>query len=409
MHFVWYRSPMVRMALMVAVWFVGMSAVVGGRTAEPVTFLVFPLENLTRAAATQWIGDGIMISVSDQLQIPGVEVIGYDERIRMVEEADLPPNVLLSRASVIRIAQQAAVDYLVQGRLSGGPENLQVQMQLLDMKSMRLAPEIAVSGPAATLPQIENQLAWEILLQAGLKEAVSREEHSKRTRLIPNSAFGEFVRSLGPIDANSRLKLLLKAVEGAPDFPEAHFRLGRIYYQQKDCARAIRHLERAEVNARSVVETRFIMGTCYCKVGALAQGIQEYSSIVPYSKSVELLNNLAVAHLKQEDYASAEKYLVQARSAARTDPVVSANTALLRYLQGDARLALTILEEGTRSNTSNGSLQFLTGMVLLAEGQMERAEAALTQARRLGIDVAKLRAQKPREWTQFLLSWGPPQ
>src|SRR4030095_9970308 len=140
---------------------------------EPsVALMVFPAENLTRSSSLSWIGECITASISESLEMPGVRVIPRTDLARLVESSDLPPNVTLSRASMIGVAKKAAADYLVFGSYSGTADAIQVGMQVLDLKSMKLNDQISTAGSAVALPQMENEVAWEILSQKGLARGI---------------------------------------------------------------------------------------------------------------------------------------------------------------------------------------------------------------------------------------------
>src|SRR5512136_2112502 len=80
-----------------------------------VSFLVFPLEN-DAGQSLAWVGEAVALSVGEQMRIPGVDVIGRDERLEYLQRADLPSGLQLSNGSMIRVGQIAEVDYIVTGR-----------------------------------------------------------------------------------------------------------------------------------------------------------------------------------------------------------------------------------------------------------------------------------------------------
>ena len=231
---------------------------------EPsVALMVFPAENLTRSSSLSWIGECMTASISESLEMPGVRVIPRTDLARLVESSDLPPNVTLSRASMIRVAQKAGADYLVFGSYSGTADAIQIGMQVLDLKSMKLNDQINTAGAAVALPQMENEVAWEILNQKGLARGIVREKFRERTRAIPNLPYTYYVRSLSQTDAEARLRLLLKAVDQYSDIPEAQFYLGNYYYKKDDCRQAIRHLQLARVKPPRYLDYQFMLGICY--------------------------------------------------------------------------------------------------------------------------------------------------
>ena len=371
------------------------------------TFLIFPLENLSSAPALGWLGEGLAFSIARGLRIPGVEVVDYEDRLRLTEAADLPPNAPLSRASMIRIAQHASVGRLVMGSYSGTAENLQITIRVLEMTSLKLEGRIAANGPLSALPQLENELGWNILAHSGLSGSYSREEFRARTRAIPNLALSYYVRSLELDDQEEQGRLLLKAVELHGDFPEALIRLGRRSIREGDCAKAISYLESAQKNHRADSGTEFMLGNCYLRQNALSQAIQCFSELASAAPSVESLNNLAVAYLRNGELSLAEQNLRAARNLSAIDPTVALNLSILRHLQNDDRSAQEVIEEALRLNPSHGILHLMLGLVLNSQEQGERAHAALERARGLGVAPEKLLAEDPRKLTRTFSTWRP--
>lgn len=345
------------------------------------------------------------MSVTEQLRASGAGVFRREERLNFVEGADLPPNTTLSRASMIHVAQQVAADKLVMGSYSGTVDNLRISLRVLDLKTLKLGGEIVSNGPLAALPQMENELAWLILAGSSLGTSLSREQFRARTRMVPNAAFSLFIQSLGTADQEEQIKLLRKAVEIYPDFPEAQSRLGRDFYQQGNCPDTIRHLSSAGSQRQPFLEDQFMLGNCYLKQNDYANAIRAYSTIESFAKSAQALNNSGVANLLKGDYTLAGQSLIEARNLSKSDPTIGLNLAIVRHLQGNDPAARAVLEEMGRTHPNLGMIPFLLSMVLSAQGDSEGAAAALTQAQRLGIDPERLRTENPQKWARIFSSW----
>ena len=88
--------------------------------------MVFPLELKSEDPSLLWVGEGVALSLAAGLRSAGMTALTYDERVRLVEGEDLPTGMPLSRASMIRVAQQASADFLVYGSCSGAAASLQL-------------------------------------------------------------------------------------------------------------------------------------------------------------------------------------------------------------------------------------------------------------------------------------------
>jgi tetratricopeptide (TPR) repeat protein len=369
---------------------------------EPLFIIVFPLDGPETSSALQWLGEGIAMSVSEQLSGGEVKSMGRNERVTLVENLDLPPGARLSRGSMIRVAQRAGSDLVIMGAYSGSEQNLKVSARVLNVKSLKLSGEMVVNGPLSALPQMENELAWLILTNNGIAGSISREKFQERTRKVSNLAYAYYIRSFDASNESDQLRLLMRAVESYRDFPEAQYRLGRIYFRKGDCSRAIPHLVLGQRGTTSRPEGDFMKGTCYLKSDLPDQAIQAFESLLRVSRPFEALNNIGVAYLRKGDTVPAVDALLEARNLARTDPTVSLNLAIARHLQGNYPAARAILEEACKSHPQNGMLQFMTGIVLKTQGESEKAAIATGKAKNLGINVEKLAIESPSKWSHVL-------
>ncbi|HYK91092.1 MAG TPA: tetratricopeptide repeat protein [Acidobacteriota bacterium] len=368
-------------------------------SAGPVRVIVFPLENLSRLPGLAWVGEGISETLTDQLGIPGVEAIDRTARIQWVESADLPSNTPLSRASMIRVGQLASANLVVMGTYSGTADKLRIVAAFFDLRSMKLSGDISSTGPLDALAAMENELAWNIISNAGMSEGQSREKFKARTRTIPNRAYSLYLRSLEATKEETQVKLLEGAVAAYKEFPDAQFALGRCYAEAGQCPKAIQHLELGRKADQSYVQGDFMLGTCYLESDSLSDAIRCYSSLLAFVRPIEALNNQGVAYLRKGDDPLAVQSLLEAHDRARDNSTVALNLAVLRHMQGNDAAARAVLEEPVKAHPSNGLLQFVLGVVLNALGDQEGAAAAFARAKTLHVDVEKLQAENPKSWS----------
>jgi tetratricopeptide (TPR) repeat protein len=367
------------------------------------SFMLFPLEN-DAGATLAWVGEAVALSVGEQMRIPGVDVIGRDERLEYLQRADLPSGMQLSNGSMIRVGQIAEVDYIVTGRYTGTDDRLDIKLQVIDLKTMRRGGTISATGPLSMLPQMENALAYDIITNSGLNKALARDRFRERTRKVPNNAYAQFVESLQVTNEEDQILAIKRAVTLYPDFPEALFRLGRYYYDAGNCDGATRYLEAARRQG-GYLEAQFMLGVCYLKKDALAEAVRAYAAIATTSPSVAVLNNLGVAEVRQGDYALATQHLLEANRLSKADPAVALNLAILRYLQGNMEAAESILEQIMAGHPYRPLVLYLLSRVLEARGQAEKAAAILAEAKRIGAEAEKLQNEDPKRWCRIFDAW----
>jgi tetratricopeptide (TPR) repeat protein len=305
---------------------------------------------------------------------------------------------------MIRVAQQASANRLVMGSYAGPAENLVFTARVLDLGSMKLASEIRLSSGLAGLAQMENELAWRLISDGGLNQIFSREQYKERSRRIPNSAYSYYIRSLNA-EEEEEISLLEKAIGVHKDFPEAQFRLGSHYFRRGDHLKAINYLEAARGSPKVHLEAQFMLGACYLYRSSFPEAIKAYSGILSLRRSVEVMNNLAVAHLRGGDVAEALRYLLDARKLSRTDPVVALNLAIVRHIQGNSEAARFVLDELLGYSPNSAMVHYLLSLVCAAQGDFYKAGAALERSKALGANPDKLNSEPPAKWTRLISSW----
>jgi Flp pilus assembly protein TadD len=377
-----------------------------GPATAATTYLVFPLENQTKQKTLAWIGEGLAVAISGALQAPGVETISWEERVRFVEASDLPPTTPLSLASMIRVAQRASADRMVFGSYTGTEDRLRISIRVLNLKTLKTSGEKLANGSAAALPQLENELAWEILTDDNLRGALTKEDFRNRTRAVPNKIFASFINCLSITDPDERAKALQKLLDQNLELPQASFLLGAHYFQNGDFSKAIPYLKTALKDPQSYLETQFMLGTAYLRLDNVAEAIQAYNSLLSRNQALEVFNNLGVAYLRKGDFPLAVQNLVEARKLARADVTVGLNLALLRHMEGDELAALSILEDLVKAHPEQGMIQYLYGTALTSRGEEAKAAAAFEEAVRQGIDPQKMLRQDLHTWTKIFPAWN---
>jgi Tfp pilus assembly protein PilF len=393
------KNPLYRILIVLcAVWWTAAPAVA---ETNPQKVIVFPLYGTPESESVDWVGEGIAASLAKQLRYPMVNVMDGALVAELLEDSGFVRGVQPSRASMINIAQKASADVAIMGSFEGTERNLSVSVMVLYLDALRLSGNISANGPLAALPQVENELAWQVLTEIGIEKSVSRENHYKRTRQIPNSAFALYIQSFGAAGENHRQRLLLKALDSFSAFPEAQFQLGMHYYRKNDCKSALKNLLAADSDDNFPAAGIFTIATCYLKTGQLPLAMDAYSRILQDSRPFAVLNNLGIAHLRQGENLAALKYFEEAHSLAPDESAISLNTATAMQIQGYSSRARNIVEEAIEADPQNGMLQLLLGFLLREQGEEEAAERAFQGAANLGIHTKQLLDQDPKTWLQL--------
>jgi len=369
---------------------------------EPVKLLVFPL-NGSSAESAAWLGDGIALSLSGQLADAETRPFSRGEIEDFLIENGLPSAAPLSRGSMIYVARQASADYVVMGNYAENEDGLKLSVRMLDMKTMKQGSEFIVSGTLATLPEMENELAWMIYSDIAKTSVLSREKFRERIRRVPNPAYASYIGTFNVFEESRQIQLLEKAVKEYADFAEARFQMGRIYYRKKDYARALPHIEYGLKLPNERLQSEFMIGTCRLQLGEISRAIEEYTRILSASRLGTVLNNLAIAHVRSGDNMLALRTLLEARAETRDDPAIDINIIITRYLTGNAPAAMESAKEAVAAYPGNGMLHFLSSFLMDEAGNKTRAMEDMARASLFGVDVDKLLSEDPQAWLRVVL------
>ena len=118
--------------------------------------LVFPFENTSDHPEYNWIGESFSDSLSTLLNKPGLIVVTTDERSVTYQRLRLPPSVLPSRATAIKIARELKATMIVVGTYS-------VMLPPSQTGKDKSAPPLAsITGEARVVRVNEGRMAGDV-------------------------------------------------------------------------------------------------------------------------------------------------------------------------------------------------------------------------------------------------------
>jgi hypothetical protein len=80
--------------------------------------LVVPFETSARDGRTYWLGEAAAILIADDVNARGLGAITRPSRERAYDQLHLPPNALLSRATVIKVGEIVGAGQVIVGEVS---------------------------------------------------------------------------------------------------------------------------------------------------------------------------------------------------------------------------------------------------------------------------------------------------
>jgi len=354
-------------------------------------YLVFPFENQGASPRLDWLGEGLEELTIQRLSAAGQQVYSHTGRTSELDRSGLPPSAKLSRASMLRIAQNMDADYVVLGRFTSDGQSLMVESQILRVSPTRLLPPVRESGPLDSLMDLHVRLLWRLLSANDHAYPKSLEEFSKAQRPLRLDAFEHYVRGLLATDDDPRLRELREAARLEPGWPDPDFAIGDTYYARRDCDSGLIWFAKVPKTHDRYVEAVFATGVCRLlmnqpeKAEEVFASLQEAlrSNLVSGADLPEILNNLALARARQN---KTQEAVADLRRAAELDPDEDAypfNLGLLALGANDYAVAAGYFREASGREPDQAEDRALMILSLekagkTAEAEQERDTAAET-------------------------------
>src|ERR1700675_5005539 len=286
-------------------------------------FLVFPFENAGASPRLDWIGAGLEELTIQKLSAAGQQVYSHEGRLDEMDRAVLPPNAKLSRATMLRIAQDLDADYVVFGNFTSDGTSLTVNARVLRVNPVALLPAVRESGPLDSMMNLYTRVTWRLLGTIDHNYPLSLAEFSKFQRSLYLGAFEQYIRGLIANEDDTRIRDLKEAARLEPNWPDPAFSLGQVYFTRNDCPSALTWFARVPPANERSVEAIFATGVCYLRLNQPDKAEKVFSKLqedlklnmVSGADLPEILNNLALADGRQGKIAAALPLLARAHGA----------------------------------------------------------------------------------------------
>jgi len=369
-------------------------------------YLVFPFENAGASSRLDWLGEGIEELTIQRLSAAGQQVYTHAGRTEELDRSGLPPTAKLSRASMLRIAQNMDADYVVFGRYLSDGQSLTIESQILRTSPIRLLPAIHEKGSLTSLMELHLKMLWRLLAANDHAYPRSLEEFSKAQRPLRLDAFEHYIRGLLANEDDARLRELREAARLEPQWPDPDFAIGDAYYSRRDCDSALPWFAKVPKSHDRHVEAVFATGACRLLMNQPDRAEEVFTSLqndlrgnmVSGADLPEILNDLALSRARQGKAAAA---MTDLRRAAELDPDEDDypfNLGLLALGSKDFAAATEYFRDAARREPDSAENRAL--MILSLEQAGKKAEADQERETALetfgpdGLPVLRLDAKK---------------
>jgi tetratricopeptide (TPR) repeat protein len=364
-----------------------------GFAAATDTIVTMPFENLSGRPEYNWVGESFAASLADLLDKPGLVGIRPDERNVAYKQEGLPPTAILTRATMIKIAERAGANLVVMGTYriagEGRDSTITITARVVDIREGRLVgKEYNRGGPLVDLQKLQGDLAYEILYQHNPALPFSRDQITTDATVAPIGAFENFIKGTLTRDRDARAGFLERAIKEYADktksqYVAAIFELGRIRFEAGEYKEALEQLTLIDDKNPRYDEAQFYVGVTQDSLGQSDQALATLKKLAGRLPLFEVYNNIGVLLIKQKQYKDAIDHLKPASDAAPRDTDTLFNLGYAYFLAKDNANAAATLKIETRQRVSDGESFYILSKALAAEGDQAGAAAASDQAKKL--------------------------
>jgi predicted Zn-dependent protease/TolB-like protein len=371
---------------------VSLSAQAPARTngvAQSGVYLVFPFENAGASPRLDWLGEGLEELTIQSLSASGQQVYSHAGRTTELERNGLPFSAKLSRASMLRVAQDLDADFVIFGSFTSDGKSLTIESRVLRTDPLMLLPSVRETGSLDSLIEMQSKLVWRLLSENDKAYRPTLAEFSKGQRPLRLDAFEHYIRGLLANDDEPRLRELKEASRLEPAWPDPYFALGQTYFTRNDCNTALSFLSHIPPAHDRYLEALFSTGVCRLQLNQPDRAEDVFlslqNSLTGNSKGQqqagalgadlpEILNNLAVAHARRGKIAEAQ---VEFRRATDLDPDEDDypfNLGLLALQSADFSAAAAAFRDASERKPENPEDRALLVQSLEKAGKKSEAD-----------------------------------
>ena len=352
-------------------------------------YLVFPFENNGSSPRLDWLGEGLEELTIQYLSDSGEQVYSHAGRAGELERYGLPASAKLSRATMLRIAQDLDADYVIFGSFYSDGTSLTVESHLLRVDPPALIAPVSETGPLTSLMDMQAKVVWHTLVANDKSYPLALPEFTKSLRPLRLDAFEHFVRGLLATDDEPRLRELREAARLDPAWPDPAFALGETYAGRGDCDSALPWFGRVPKTHSRYLEANFAVGVCRLQLNQPDKAEEVFvalqSSIhgndtpaanrnVSGADLPEILNNLGLALAREGKLSDAQGNFKHAVDLDPDEDDYPFNLGLLAFRANDFNAAAAAFREAVLREPDNAEDRALLIQSLDRAGKKAEAD-----------------------------------
>jgi len=362
--------------------------------------LVLPFENRSGQTSLDWVGEAFPVIMNQRLAASGYMPLTRDDRMYAMDHLGLPENFKPTHATTLRIAQTLGADYVIFGSFKSADGRINATAQTLDVKALRLLPEMEDSTPMQRLMDLANAMAWKMAMQLDPHLNVAEETFVAASAGLRLDAFEMYVRGVMAAQSDESIADLVKSVQLAPEFALAELALGKAYFATENYSQAAQTLAQVPRKDPRSLEAGFYAGLADLYLGHYPQAQQSFDFVAGRLPLPEVVNNEGVAESRAGKNAVAFYTRAMAADPGNEDYVYNLAVTLRR--NGDKKNSLEQVQAALKLKPGDADAVALKNSLTAAAAStdsfqpLERIERTWQEAsyRQAAFELEEMRAMR---------------
>ncbi len=332
--------------------------------------VILPFANESEKQHLYWLGESFAESLSEELLLKDALIIQRPQRLAAYEELRIPYTGDLSRATMLKIADKLAADYVVFGTYSLNDSSLETEVKTIKLSTSELSDPIRASGSLDGLFRLQLMLRAGLLQYFKAQNIQPAQTHPFSNDAIPLHAYELYIKGLLESPDAEKIKLFERAIEAKPQYPQALWRLGATLSRLGRYKESTAVLQRGQFQGAYKVKVDFMEGLNSYSSGDFESAYQKWLELSKTSSSAEIYNNVGIALLKKNDTSGAGWFLSKAVELGQENPAFRFNLAASYVLRSYDKHAVLQYREALRYSPGDYQSIYLISKLLERENDL---------------------------------------
>ena len=328
------------------------------------SIVILPFSNRSEKEQVYWLGEGFAESLSEELLLHDALVLQRRQRIAAYEDLHLPYTGELSRATMLKIADKLAADYVIFGSFNLKDTNLEVELKVVRTTNSELSPPIQATGSLDRLYQVQLALRDGLVKYFNSRKVLAESVTAFPDQSVPLHAYELYIKGLLENSNAEKLKFFQQAVEANHGYPQATYRLGLSLSGMGRYRESTEALKEATFEGLYKDRANFLIGMNDYFSGDFEGAYQVWLELSKTQPTAEIYNNIGLALMKKSDLQGAGWYLSKAVEQSPLEPDYHFNLACSYVQRGYDKQAVQQYRDAVNGRPTDYHALYLISKLL---------------------------------------------